>query len=213
VIHGYAPESLLDTYEQDRLPVMRNVLFKTENLTEIIGAENHLVRTLFNHIGPWVGGASAMQENSTNHMAQVALGYRDSPLSDNHTHAGALRAGDRVPELGVRQGRGGETVRLHSLLDPSGFVLLVAHGNEATPIDAKLQQAVSAASAPIAIMELTPPSGDEAAAYQHELGLASNVFLIRPDGYVAVAAGTHTAPAAIESFIRKWLTVDQAVHR
>jgi 2-polyprenyl-6-methoxyphenol hydroxylase-like FAD-dependent oxidoreductase len=33
VMNGQAPPALLDTYEADRLPVMRGVLFKTDNLT------------------------------------------------------------------------------------------------------------------------------------------------------------------------------------
>src|ERR1700720_1073778 len=65
VLKGQAPSSLLDTYEQDRLPVMRNVLTKTEGLTGIIGSENPILRDLFNHLGPWIGGAHFIQEIST----------------------------------------------------------------------------------------------------------------------------------------------------
>jgi peptidoglycan hydrolase-like protein with peptidoglycan-binding domain len=65
VLKGQAPASLLDTYEQDRLPVMRNVLTKTEGLTGIIGSENPILRDLFNHLGPWIGGAHFIQEIST----------------------------------------------------------------------------------------------------------------------------------------------------
>ena len=189
---------------------MRDVLFKTENLTEVIGVENHLVRTLFNHLGPWIGGASAVQENSTNRMSQVALGYRESPRSDDHAHGGAVHAGDRVPELAVRHAGG--TVRLHTLLDPSGFVLFVAHGEAGAMLDPKLHEAVGHASVPISIVELMPPAGDGDKAYRHELGAASSVFLARPDGYVAVAAGSHAAPGAIERFARKWLAVEQKAH-
>ena len=40
VVNGKAPPALLDTYEADRLPVMRGVLFKTDKLTTAIGTEN-----------------------------------------------------------------------------------------------------------------------------------------------------------------------------
>jgi uncharacterized protein YbjT (DUF2867 family) len=39
VVNGKAPPALLDTYEADRLPVMRGVLFKTDKLTTAIGTE------------------------------------------------------------------------------------------------------------------------------------------------------------------------------
>jgi 2-polyprenyl-6-methoxyphenol hydroxylase-like FAD-dependent oxidoreductase len=106
VLKGTAPAKLLDTYEEDRLPVIRNVLFKTENLTGLIGSENPVVRSLFNHLGPYIGGAGLVQESSTARMSQVALGYRDSPLSANHAHPGGLNAGDRVPDVRVRHRTG-----------------------------------------------------------------------------------------------------------
>jgi 2-polyprenyl-6-methoxyphenol hydroxylase-like FAD-dependent oxidoreductase len=36
VLNGQAPPQLLDTYEQERLPVMRDELTKTERLTDVI---------------------------------------------------------------------------------------------------------------------------------------------------------------------------------
>ena len=56
VMKGEAPLSLLDTYEADRLPVMRGVLFRTDNLTNVIGTENPVLCTLFNHLAHFVGG-------------------------------------------------------------------------------------------------------------------------------------------------------------
>jgi 2-polyprenyl-6-methoxyphenol hydroxylase-like FAD-dependent oxidoreductase len=204
VVKAQASPALLDTYEQDRLPVMREVLFKTENLTEVIGSENPIARTLFNHLGPWIGGAGAVQTNSTNRMAQVAIDYRDSPLSANHLHGGALKAGDRVPELTVRHrtGQGWETRRLLELLDPSAFVLLVAHGEESAARDAALGEAAVAGAA-IKTVEMAP--AEEPSAYLHHLGASSSVFLVRPDGYVAVAAGAHGAGQALSTFRTRWL--------
>ena len=45
VMNGHAPPALLDTYEADRLLVMRGVLFKTDTLNNMIGTENPVVRT------------------------------------------------------------------------------------------------------------------------------------------------------------------------
>ena len=80
VVNGKAPPALLDTYEADRLPVMRGVLFKTDKLTTAIGTENPVVRTLFNHLGPFIAGAGLVQENATAGMSQVALNYRNLSL-------------------------------------------------------------------------------------------------------------------------------------
>src|SRR4029077_12775210 len=128
VVNDKAPPSLLDTYEADRLPVMRGVLFKTDKLTTAIGTENPVVRTLFNHLGPFIAGAGLVQENATAGMSQVALNYRNSSLSEDHTHGGALRAGDRVPDMPVRLRSDGdwEETTLLSALDASHLTLVVA---------------------------------------------------------------------------------------
>jgi hypothetical protein len=210
VVKGQAPATLLDTYEQDRLPVMRNVLFKTENLTEIIGSENPVARSLFNHLGPWVGGASIVQENSTARMAQVALGYRESTLSDNHAHSGALKAGDRLPpDLTVRRrdGQSGIPERLGEILDPLGFIVLVAHAHGQAESSPALTIAAEKASVPLPIIELEPA---EQKAYVDQLGGKSEVFLVRPDGYIALAAPMTSAPKALATFIERWLTTTGA---
>lgn len=120
VVNGKARPALLDTYEAERLPVMRGVLFKTDKLTTAIGTENPVVRTLFNHLGPFIAGAMPVQENATAGMSQVALNYRNSSLSEDHTHGGALRAGDRVPDMNVRLRSESRWVQtsLMSALDP-----------------------------------------------------------------------------------------------
>ena len=100
VIKGHADPKLLDTYSDDRIPVIRNVLTKTEGLTDAIGSENPLFRSVFSHLAPWIVGTEFVQENSTERMSQLSLNYRDSPLSASH-HVRAPSAGDRVPNLDV----------------------------------------------------------------------------------------------------------------
>jgi 2-polyprenyl-6-methoxyphenol hydroxylase-like FAD-dependent oxidoreductase len=72
VVRAEAPEALLDAYEQDRLPVMRNVLTKTKGLTALIGTESPVGRTLFNHLAPWMASTSLVQENSSARNVQVS---------------------------------------------------------------------------------------------------------------------------------------------
>lgn len=55
VVRGETPPALLDTYEADRLPVMRHVLSRTDSLTDTIGTRNPVIRTLFNKLAPFIG--------------------------------------------------------------------------------------------------------------------------------------------------------------
>jgi 2-polyprenyl-6-methoxyphenol hydroxylase-like FAD-dependent oxidoreductase len=100
VILGTAPESLLDTYEQDRLPVMRSIVHRTEALTEVIGGHS-ILRNFFIHVAPLFANADFVQDNATANISQIALNYRNSPLSEDLFGDGNLVAGDRIPDLAI----------------------------------------------------------------------------------------------------------------
>jgi len=204
VIKGEAPDSLLDSYAEDRLPVMRDVLLRTERLTEMLGAENAVLRAVLERVAVRFGASERLQANALAQMSQIALGYRSSPLSADHPHEGELRAGDPVPDLVVRCRGDGHwhEARLHDLLDPSRFVLLVAHATATEGLDRELQTACGSFAA---IREIARPEGTAAAAYKAMLGRRSNVFLVRPDGYVGLAAGPHSAARALSAY-RKQLS-------
>jgi 2-polyprenyl-6-methoxyphenol hydroxylase-like FAD-dependent oxidoreductase len=87
VLNGQAPASILDTYEADRLSIMRGVLFRTNNLTTGSGQKTRLFATLINHLGPFIAGAQLVQQNATVGMSQVALNHRNSSLSEGHAMA------------------------------------------------------------------------------------------------------------------------------
>lgn len=207
VVQGKAPAALLDTYEQDRLPVMHDVLFKTENLTGVIGSENPVVRSLFNHLGPYIGGAGLVQENSTARMSQIALGYRKSPISQEHRHSGAVQAGDRVPDLAVRYRKDGiewADGTLLELLDPSRFALIVVRSHETGSPDPEFA-AAAAFDPAAAVIEVMPQPGQDRAGFVAALGQRAAVFLVRPDGYVALAADGDKACEHLADWRARWL--------
>lgn len=215
VMKGQAPATLLDTYEQDRLPVMRNVLTKTEARTDVIGSENPVVRSLLNHLGPWIGGAGIVQKNATARMSQIALGYRDSPLSADLAHDGGLYAGDRVPDFRVRtRSNGGwRDEALSTVLDPSRFVLLVVCPDEAGTPPPSLTDVVRPWAGLISTVNISA-AADEAprARFQETFGRSAGVFLVRPDGYVGLAAGEPAAVGHLRAYCRRWLTAPEHDH-
>ena len=167
-----------------------------------------MVRGLLNHLGPWIGGAGIVQENGTAQMSQIALGYRDSPLSANHVHGGDLHAGDRVPDLPVRVPYAlvGWDDRLFGLLDPSRFVLLIVHPTDSEPMPVGVRDAVRDWDDLIGVVELAPAADDPSRArFQSAFGRSGGAFLVRPDGYIGLTAGNHAAPRVLEEYCRRWL--------
>jgi 2-polyprenyl-6-methoxyphenol hydroxylase-like FAD-dependent oxidoreductase len=206
VVNGQAPSSILDTYEADRLSVMRGVLFRTDTLTNVIGTENPIVRTLFNHLGPFIGGAELVQENATAGMSQVALNYRNSSLSEDHRHGGALRAGDRVPDMPVRLRSDGnwEETTLLSALDASHLTLVAA-----VPDGTTLPSSLKACVPEIRFVEIAADAKD-AARFETTFGKAGAAVLVRPDGYAGLTSPISSAADHLAAYRRKWFSASAA---
>jgi 2-polyprenyl-6-methoxyphenol hydroxylase-like FAD-dependent oxidoreductase len=214
VMQGQAPEALLDTYEKERLPVMRNVLRKTEKVTDLMTSRRPIVRGLLTRFASRLGKARPVQRTIPFRISELAIGYRRSPLSAHHGHAGHLRAGDRVPDVPVmsRLAHGAEWHErsLFGLLDPSRFTLLVVYPERAdADADAGSVDWCNAVQRwpVIRVVGISAPSEDSPRARFHEtFGRSRGVFLLRPDGYVAFVGGKRATGKHLAAYCRRWLT-------
>jgi 2-polyprenyl-6-methoxyphenol hydroxylase-like FAD-dependent oxidoreductase len=208
VLQARAAENLLDTYEQDRLPVMRSIVSRTEGLTEIIGTGSSIMRSFFMHLAPWIASADFVQENATARVSQISLNYRNSPLSDDHFGDGSLVAGDRVPDVSIRLAKSageGETVRLFSLLDPSRFTLLVANVADAASVQEKVSGAISPWQDLIEVAFIEPLKDEAGKQFQEHFGAKASTTLVRPDAYIGFRGGESSIPQLGE-YCKHWLT-------
>lgn len=207
VLDGRAPESLLDTYEQDRLPVMRSILTGTKALTEVIGSESPVVRNMFNHIAPLIAGTEFAQQKGASRISQIALNYRESSLSGDHAASGSLRAGDRVPDIKVgvidpdsaMQERG-----LMELLDPNRFTLLLANHVEDS-VRSEALAAVEPYHDLIRAMHIGAGEPAGGGAFNKHFGPNFSLALVRPDAYIGFRGGHHAAGRLAE-YCKRWLT-------
>jgi 2-polyprenyl-6-methoxyphenol hydroxylase-like FAD-dependent oxidoreductase len=208
VIKGEAPEALIDTYEQERLPVVRNVLSKTEKITDLMTSRRPLVRGLLRHLAPRIGNARFAQRIVPFRVSQLAVGYRQSPLSVHHGRAGRLHAGDRVPDLPVRirtaHGEAWQDRSLFSALDSLRFTLLVVHpeAEDARGVDwcGTVQQWPV-----IRVVGIAPAVGGARARFHAAFGRSTGVFLVRPDGYIGFVGGKHASTSHLDAYCREWL--------
>jgi hypothetical protein len=207
VLKGQAPPALIDTYEEERLPVIRDVLANTEGMTNVIASEKQF--------GPWTQQAEKAQDAIATRMCQLAIGYRNSPLSATYLQEG-LHAGDRVPDLPVRyRAEGGANWQertLFSLLDPSRFSLLAVRFAESAAAPAGVYDAVQPWRSLIGVVELAPAPEAARERFQAVFGRSDGVFLVRPDGYVGFASGEHAWTRQLDAYCRLWLNAPAQVH-
>jgi len=210
VLKGQAKDDLLDTYSSDRIPVIQNVLTKTEGLTHSIGAENPVFRSVFNHLAPWFVGTDFVQHNSTERMSQLSLNYRESPLSENHGSPGTLKAGDRIPDLPVTllnvEGSADQQPKpstLFQLLDPSAFTLFYSNIGDPSKTHAEINGTLRSWHYLMHGHQIAAVQNDDDA-FRHLFGSSFSILLVRPDGYVAFAGNERSIPQ-LAKYCDKWL--------
>jgi 2-polyprenyl-6-methoxyphenol hydroxylase-like FAD-dependent oxidoreductase len=178
-INGWAPEGLLDTYQSERHPVGQRVIMHTRAQTALLspGPNITALRELF--------GELLREQAVTAHIADLMAGadIRYDTRTDGPAHA---MAGTWMPDLALHTGNG--QARMAELLRPGRAVLLVFAAHTG------LAGAAKDWSDRIDVVTATtsePPA---------------DAVLIRPDGYVAWAAGSGTPGSAdgLRHALRAW---------
>ncbi|MFI1564263.1 FAD-dependent monooxygenase [Streptomyces sp. NPDC020490] len=173
VLAGAAPE-LLDTYQEERLPVARWTLD-----TSVAGA-----RAVFEEMTGGIGGAEA---GLTQETLQLGLEYRASSLSRAMLGetGGGVQAGDRAPDS-VCLDMAGQLVRLSDVFRGPHFTLLGFGAGCGTA----LREVAAAGPDDLRTCLL----GERPAAYG--LG-ADTLVLVRPDGYIGLTAPSGDSAAVL----------------
>jgi 2-polyprenyl-6-methoxyphenol hydroxylase-like FAD-dependent oxidoreductase len=178
VINGQARDELLDTYQSDRLPVIRQLVQMTERATRAFNSTNPLVHAAVTRLAPIVLARSRVQEKAAPRLGQIAASYRKCPIAKGGGRIGSLHAGDRMPDLRV------DAYRLYDLLDLSTLTLVVT-GSTVPEAYLPWRDAIALRQVPIDDM---PPGW----------------LLIRPDGYLAAAGGPDD-DAVLSRWLDRWL--------
>jgi 2-polyprenyl-6-methoxyphenol hydroxylase-like FAD-dependent oxidoreductase len=206
---GQAAPGLLDSYQAERHPIARGVLRGTHLGTQLILAQNPVMRAVREQAVPAIVNVTPIRRRILAAVSQLSITYRGSPLSvDADALVGArgpfrrdarrLRAGDRVPDASLIDASSGESVALFDLF-ARGWTLLLVPGDSAAPdaiarleqIVRQVQDAVGDAVRSYLVLQtftngdastvLLDPSGEVTRTIGARNGL---VMLVRPDGYL-----------------------------
>jgi 2-polyprenyl-6-methoxyphenol hydroxylase-like FAD-dependent oxidoreductase len=161
VLRGKAPESLLDTYSEERLPIARDVLETTGRGTSAVVSRNPAVRWARDHVILPVLRLPGVQARIIRGVSELDINYRGSSLSrsPHAPSAGARglrdrarrwlgatstpRAGDRAPDGAFARHPSGETGALFQEFSRTGFTLLLFAGTGAGAIAAERLAAIA----------------------------------------------------------------------
>jgi len=78
--HGHGNARLLDSYEAERLPVIKHVIETTDVLTRVMGTPNRLAQALRDSVIPMVSRLAPFQHAFVQRLSELDIAYRGSPI-------------------------------------------------------------------------------------------------------------------------------------
>jgi 2-polyprenyl-6-methoxyphenol hydroxylase-like FAD-dependent oxidoreductase len=184
VVNGRADAALLDSYEEERIPIARQLLNTTDRAFRLTVSESPLAGLLRTQILARIA-AFAMRRGSIQRAAfrvvsQIGIHYRESSLSRSTEGLSdsAPQAGDRFPWLRLKFGETDPIEDLFQRLDDTRFNLIVI--GQPSP----LAEAFDLGH--LLRIHFVPPNSVN----DVELALAQipqpSFYLVRPDGHVGL---------------------------
>ncbi len=186
VITGRADETLLDSYEPERIGFARQLVATTDRVFTFATAQGPVADLLRTRLAPLLIpralALGAVREWLFRTVSQLTLNYRHSALSDGA--AGHVHGGDRLPWVNAG---GRDNFTALQTLEWQVHVYGKA-GKD-------LQAVCATEGLRLHVFDWHPEHG--------EAGLARHaLYLVRPDGYVALATGDHPALALSDYLAR-----------
>ena len=166
-----ADDRLLDSYAEERGEVGKKLLKFTERGLKLATTANPLIETVRDALAPVLSHLEPFQKTVSGFISETAIEYRGSSIVSDQGGDGALRAGDRMPDLATL---GGGTL-LGAWTSGKHLAILL---DATEPQEADLRANLLYAE----VLSLKQADLDEQGA--HFVGDQEKLLIVRPDGYV-----------------------------
>ena len=199
VAHGKRPPALLDSYQDERVPIAEGVLTLTHWLVTTFTMASPRKRWLRDHLLPIAMAVPAAERRYINRLAQVSHHYRGGPLgpATPRTKRRSIAPGDRLPSVSGLA-LDGKPVSTLDLLRSPGHTLIVLTGKRADPLPARNAiERLARFNHAIQSIAICGPTGShdphaisdpDLDAHRRYHALRGQLLLVRPDGYLACRA-------------------------
>jgi hypothetical protein len=190
VISGQAEPHILETYDEERLPIAKRLVRTTDRVFNLTLNTNPLARLGVMYVAPKVL-ALVLREKHLARLAfttisQIGIRYRTSSLSRDASLGTfprhAPQPGDRLPFVVFREH--GKHVNIQDKVKEPAFHLFLFPGTESEAQARTLQNAVDRFDEAV-VVETIPLTAATTPLYE-ALGIQqSGCYLVRPDMYIA----------------------------
>ncbi|KAF7356154.1 Pentachlorophenol 4-monooxygenase [Mycena venus] len=223
VVKGQASTSLLDSYNDERLPVIAEMLGKTTGLLDkTVNADN-----ITGDISRWDRSGPLLMLGVNYRWSVIVLDEQDdgenvaeSQKDPYGVRIQGLKAGDRAPDASeLKDTRSGQSgVRLFGVFDLARHTVLVfssaperynavvaqlsryPEGSAACVGIARAGEGISGAAGQGAVTILEDPNGHAYAAYHSEFKGGCDIVVVRPDGVIGAVV---RSPEAVGRYFAK----------
>ncbi len=216
---------LLDTYQEERFPIGKNLVDATRRGTKIISLRSPVAAAIRGRVMRAITNFAPAKQKIRRTVTELDIHYHSRSLCDEPTHHGpgwlfnkGVRAGSRAPD-GVGESGAGGTVRLHDHFTGCRFHLLLfgsGEHNSWNRFDA-IAALIRERYAPLVQIiwigaddEAPPLKDGEQYLFDAETGLHHDyaatdcsAYLVRPDGYVAHRTQPVNADM-LAAYLGKW---------
>ena len=218
VLRGQAPDTLLDSYHDERWPIGQALLRTTDRMFSVGTTRNRLLIGARNLLVPLAGKvmqSRTLRQRMFRFVGQLGIAYPASPIVDERMEGAGSRF-RHAPGKGARAPgllRGGDALR--TLLRGAKHHLLVFTGSskglELEALQRRMQDALGPHKGMCEVIVIWRGDGigpkgsiyDDHGVLHERYGLDhSGLYLIRPDGYIAFRA-PRLDTAALQSYLQR----------
>ncbi len=204
VVQGRADVALLDSYEEERIPIARRLLHTTDRAFRLVVSHGRLAGLLrtqvLARIAAFAMGMPRIQALAFRVVSQTGIRYRSSRLSKSLSRPPdqAPHPGDRFPWLRLKFSVDGPIEDLFEKLDDTRLTLIVI-GQMPRPEGLRhLGELLRTYAVPTDVIN------DAELARAHIP--RPSFYLLRPDGHVGLS-GVHVDAGAIKSYVSERLGI------
>jgi 2-polyprenyl-6-methoxyphenol hydroxylase-like FAD-dependent oxidoreductase len=224
VASGRARESLLGTYSLEREGAVRRTVQGTARFTRLTLLHNPIAVLAREQIAPLILNRPKVRTTIEEALSQVDITYRQQNTASKK--AGGLVAGDRAPDVSLRDPRTEKTTRLFELMGRDEYsLLLLGSPSGGARLGAEIRQVTrdfaglvheyvvllvdTALDGEVPMRILCEAEGE----LRRKYGVRDEaMLLVRPDGYIGMRC-ERWDPGRLRAYLLDWLVPGQPAAR